>query len=86
MRVTDSQIIKGVHEYVVLLNRNHPFNSYDPVTIIASEDYKLMKELYRELEADKEDLHKQLQKKNDYIKLLKQHLKEDKQIIFSKKP
>lgn len=76
IRVIDSQIIKGVHEYVVLLKRNHPFNSDDPVTIIASEDYKLMKELYRELKADKEDLHKQLEEKNDYIKLLEQHLKE----------
>ncbi len=86
MRVTESQIVKGVHEYVVLLKRNHPFNSDDPVTIIASEDYKLMKELYRELKADMEDLHKQLDEKNDYIKLLKQHLKEDKEIIHSKSP
>ena len=84
MRVTDSQIIKGVHEYVVLLKRNHPFNSDDPVIIIASEDYKLLTKLYRDLKADKDDLHKQLKKKNDYINLLEQHIKEEK--IIQKEP
>ena len=78
IRAIDSQIVKGVHEYVVLLKRNHPFNSDDPVTIIASEDYKIMKDIFRELKADKEDLNKQLEKKNDYIKLLEQHLRKEK--------
>jgi hypothetical protein len=83
MRVTDSRIIKGVHEYVVLLKHNHPFNFEDSVTIIASEDFRLMQEMYDELRSDKENLTKQIENQNNYITLLEQRLNEDKEYPLS---
>ena len=77
MRVTNSSIIKGIHDYVVLLKRNHPFKYEEPVTIISSEDFRKLQQLYLELKSDKENLTKQIENQNNYITLLEQRLIED---------
>ncbi|MDD1774100.1 MAG: hypothetical protein LUQ24_01070 [Methanobacterium sp.] len=77
MRVTDSMIIKGVHDYVVLLERGHHFRYEDPVTIITSDDFRLMQEIYLEMKSDKKNLTKQIENQNKYIAILEQRLIED---------
>lgn len=77
MRVTDSMIIKGVHDYVVLLKKGHPFRYEESVTIVASEDFRVMQEIYLEIKSDKDNLTKQIENQNKYIALLEQRLIED---------
>lgn len=76
MRAVNSMIIKGIHDYVVLLERNNPFKYEEEVTIVAADDFRFMQELYHELKLDKENQKIQIEKQNKYIELLEQRLKE----------